>query len=1583
MPSHLDFDSTKRFRNYILGRTLTVENGPQTFTADTAPIQGTSDMSNVDPGDVETTRPTELSKAQTSNLYKPIEYFVNEDFTTIPRRANLALYPAFLIDQDHSFISIMKTEDYENESELMKFAAWNIRNNPQGPLYGRLRQNLYTATAGKVRVFDALQGNTSTAINLITGREPLIEGNTSITVNSSILLKGVDFLQTVAGVEFPWSVIPGDYLSNPRNPIINRPEKTTEAGKLIQDIAGGLGSLLGIARRPTVTRKPSDLFIEYMGRRQKSILYDNLSYSKYGPDYTTTARSQNTSKVFNFIDNVGENINKVLGLEAPNKYAYIGDDRGINVKDAMSDFNDRQIRSSYYLGMLFDPVQVNAFLRTKNIGEGGSIGGKLTWISSKSQNKLGENNVEYQSEGSQFSETLSTNYAFREDSILGLTQEILETLPTEGGASRSHVANVIDQTSRVFREDDKMMSRGSAVKYVDKFTGTESGVEYARVWTKDRSYMNYSDTMKRTGMSRKFDSSTFSNAWNLNIYPNSNGNGGFDSSSTNMSKGKGDGFYAKKYMFSIENLAWKTSNTPGFTYNDLPYCERGPNGGRVMWFPPYGLKVQEQNSAKWEENIFLGRPEPVYTYQNASRTGSIEFKVVVDHPSILNLMVKDLFKNMSDEEADNYINAFFAGAEDVDFYGLIRKYTTLTEDDVKKIQTYLNGNKDTNTITKYKTVIRPIPNTPTPKNEPKVVSIGTQLYFKNDYPNPKSMDIVTESTYEKLNSDYISDKSNYMITLNTGLDSLSAGAPNGWTTKQSVDYKSLSGKLAATRPTDEALTLIKTETIDKINQKFNELASNYGVFRADLADIKEGISGKTISNISINLGSRTSSPGSKNYNLKLAYRRSYSVIKDILNKIANTEADAETALKLVKWEGPTSTDTEKVEKITPIPFDSLGYVGYKGDLTFEFVANAGEQPVGTTQDCSDNYVLNSPELSQTAPVPFGCRETSVIIKYEQKDPDTVDTDDEPLETIVTETTGGQTGPPTPPIDEMKRIIMKTLSECYYFKKLEEDSPIQFSSLKEKLRYFHPSFHSTTPEGLNSRLTFLQQCLRPGETLPIKGISDIADLNARNTTFGPPPICVMRIGDFYHSKVAIKDINITFDEDLWDLNPEGIGVQPMIASVTLQVNFIGGHGLAKPVERLQNALSSNFYANTEVYDPRSISTEKTIGGEDVEKFTKEFLDTLVKEDAQRKNDTSQEPTSTEKSVTEGVFIGELELLDTISDTGSLSYDDLVKSLYDGVISYNNTFVSEYNSTINKYGLTLSSIILSPLYRSINNYTIQNGTGTETVQLFGEYPKASELEVLKRDFKSIILDKIKNSNISDIFRFDKDLKDTILRQTEALLNPYVYKKIGEIIDGISDNSIKTIGKRNKVIITLDKLNFIIETGHDGSIKGGKYTGVNFLGYTYDLLYDAYSDVVKYINDTAPLFSEDLDTTSYEFKRGGTMTDAQLSKFLSELLIPYITEIKNLFVKDPIFTDRIQKDINKRVDKFMSDEPGDKDFTRAVVKRKPEQPNGNPISFEIGDTTYVFSDDEKTKLKSVYTMSTNKTINELNYYRGNNNG
>ena len=709
MPSYLDFDSTKKFRDFILGKTLNQPNIPDTY-------QNVVIQSNIDPGTVDDNRKDTLTRIQNNNTFRPSEYIIREDLDVLPIIRNLGLYPYFPTNSpNYNLVGIMGSSSYDTESELFKFAANTIKNDRQGPVLSRIQRNLETATTGRIRLLDALDGNTATLSNILTGKEPLVESNNRITVAKTLPGKAIDFLQTLSGTQLPFSEIPGDYLTNPLNPTPNfRPEAKTAVGGLIQDITGAIGSLIGIQRRPKPSRKPSDLFIEYMGEGQKQRLFDGLTFNTYAPNYTTTARSQNSGKIFSFVDKVAQGVKNILGTEAPAGKAYIGDDRGNDVKRAMSDFNDRPVKSPYYLSVMFDEVAANLFnnpTKTRTISQGGNIGGNLTWYSSNSQNKLGKDNGEFDSERSKFEESLSTKYGFREDSILGLTQEILNSMPKDGSRF-DHIGNVIDQTSRAFKDGNIQISRGSAVKYLDG-KGEDAGVEYCRVWTKDRSYMNYSDVMplhgepldrkfykrssrpyRRTNI-RKFDSSVMSDTWNLNMGPMSNGNKDF-AGSTNIVDGypfgrdkDGKGFYAKKYMFSIENLAWKTSTLQGFTVLDLPYCERGPNGGRVMWFPPYDLKVSEQNNARWESNTFLGRPEPIYTYQNTERSGQVSFKVIVDHPSILNLLTREHFKGMSDEAADDYINSFFAGCKDIDFYSLIRTYTTLDGSDVDLIKQYL------------------------------------------------------------------------------------------------------------------------------------------------------------------------------------------------------------------------------------------------------------------------------------------------------------------------------------------------------------------------------------------------------------------------------------------------------------------------------------------------------------------------------------------------------------------------------------------------------------------------------------------------------------------------------------------------------------------------------------------------------------------------------------------------------------------------------------------------------------------------------------------------------------------------------
>ena len=154
-------------------------------------------------------------------------------------------------------------------------------------------------------------------------------------------------------------------------------------------------------------------------------------------------------------------------------------------------------------------------------------------------------------------------------------------------------------------------------------------------------------------------------------------------------------------------------------------------------------------------------------------------------------------------------------------------------------------------------------------------------------------------------------------------------------------------------------------------------------------------------------------------------------------------------------------------------------------------------------------------------------------------------------------------------------------EYEFFRKIEEDAPFLRDKIREKIKYFDPAYHSISPEGFNARLTFLHQCTRQGPTIDISNSA-----NASNLAFGRPPICVLRLGDFWYSRIIINSLSINYDNELWDMNNEGIGMQPMMAKVSISFDFLGGQDLGGPIQRLQNAVSFNYYANTRVYDDRA-------------------------------------------------------------------------------------------------------------------------------------------------------------------------------------------------------------------------------------------------------------------------------------------------------------------------------------------------------------------------------------------------------------
>jgi hypothetical protein len=161
----------------------------------------------------------------------------------------------------------------------------------------------------------------------------------------------------------------------------------------------------------------------------------------------------------------------------------------------------------------------------------------------------------------------------------------------------------------------------------------------------------------------------------------------------------------------------------------------------------------------------------------------------------------------------------------------------------------------------------------------------------------------------------------------------------------------------------------------------------------------------------------------------------------------------------------------------------------------------------------------------------------------------------------------------------KKQNSNNVSQCVFAEKGRDTAAILKGFQAVEGNYYQPVFHSQTPEDFHRRLTFLQQCMRQGAAKRYDVVDEKGVLRAKNSVFGRQPICILRIGDFFFTKVIIENLNIDYAETTWDMNPEGFGMQPMIAKITLQMKVIGGQSLIGPVDALQNAVTFNYYANS--------------------------------------------------------------------------------------------------------------------------------------------------------------------------------------------------------------------------------------------------------------------------------------------------------------------------------------------------------------------------------------------------------------------
>jgi hypothetical protein len=1331
----------------------------------------------------------------------------------------------------------------------------------------RINAEIYQATIGKVNL-ESLSDPFEASL-LVTGKEPLIYRNWRITVPESPVVAAFDFATRISGAYWPVSFIPGDYFDeNTKGG--QQTQQTSTALNVINQLTGGfLGPILN------KKRNPSQIFLANTGNGQRSVLFKNLDFNRYQPGY---------KKDFGGILGVAQAIvNLAVSLINPNGTLtggyYVG---SINAEPSSITSPPNQIPINPYGEQVQTPVygpselanlfegndgKLNFGVAGKSLSDGGGTDGGFVWVSPKYKSNAGFSATQGGGSGSLdegfkdisslYEKDESTNITFKENSILDNTQRIIDSADNVSGVSRlKHVGNAMNQVSKVFHDGYKEITKGSqVVSYSDNTTGGEKGIEYCRVFTKDTPYYTYADLQKTDGITisgRRFTNSVLDNTYNLNIAPLKN------PSSTNIiapdSMGKGG--YAKKYMFSIENLAWRTSSRPGYTYDELPVCEKGPNGGRVMWFPPYDLQFSDSSSASWNSQSFLGRPEPIYTYKETTRTGSLSWKIIVDHPSVMNTIVEKQLKNQSKERLDSIIDSFFAGCVKFDIYKLAIKFNTIPTSDLYTYQEILSNPRLTDAET-LNQINKEIPKdnstggkTDVGGNVDQTVVVDSSIkdfeqtyldfafYFENSVPgNPGSSTTTLE--YLDTYTSYVSDD-NIDKYVKNAESSFNAGDVN-----------------RNVKPFFEHV----------IKGNYNKFAGGTKNFITDAYDILE----KKLGKITIVMEGSASATGTPGFNQQLSERRIDAVTKFLKKQpVGDKSLDkffTDGSIKIVSSKG--SGETIVIPK-TNIEEGAGGTSGTTVDS-----GTGGD--VTCTQDIADS-LGNITSVSQVyAANAMACRRVKVKTITVVPSPVTTTTTKKP-DVVVTNTNGGTETLPIKRPEPSKSIVQKIkegiskkilrnlLSECDYFDVIEEKSPMLYSSIKEKIKYFNPAFHSMTPEGLNARLTFLNQCVRPGETIPIIGSDGKPKVSdAVNSSFGAPPVLVLRIGDFYHTKIIPETISFSYDPLVLDMNPEGIGLQPMIAKVTLNFKMIGGMGLAKPVEQLQNALSFNFYGNTEIYDERATWTEDTSA------LDKMVVDAII---AQQPPVTVDNASGGQQTNDAGTTIGQIKTTTPLTpsgETGEISYMKIMDKLLDDSKTY---FNSTFNSLTEIVKLTNYGILQTISgKRQFSKGTVETKTVKNPTQIFGKPADlAKQLDLL---FDKAISDVESNTNPIMVKILAKNIKDpNTLSILHSNLKRYLLRVKNDMLNSLNGVVNAKLGQQQvDYVQDIRKVNFInsLTDGKildDGSVKIYNLTetdktsasGTNTVhANTYDELTADFTNIYIQLESYLVLLSDDRDGPS----------------------------------------------------------------------------------------------------------------------------
>lgn len=888
---------------------------------------------------------------------------------------------------------------------------------------------------------------------------------------------------------------------------------------------------------------------EKLGLKKRTLLTGNFEGSLNPEGYKVTVNTEKYGEVL--IDAKKYVLSKYIS-ENNGLSAYYGEERD---KYVSANINE-------YPGV-YGIVSPNEQIRFYNINEENDFQGE---VSISPDFNGGGHSVYNVSEGTR-------SYSFYQEAEKGAVPTELETSVSNGSTvlldSYSGASRLLRKTNQLFKEakinslinrfhtdakdiDSELitaadsnfgLSRGRNLlkkKYEGKQVGdTTTGYDnpYCRVWTAHHQYsklkdrirpfvgddgkpLSLSETQSNYGLLRPEEGLTRLNDYSVL------GADGFVKITPTHDNGKlvQEADKLKNYMFSIENLAWRDV-TKNENSKALSKEQRGPNGGRIMWFPPYNLKFSENVNVNWNANSFIGRGEEIYTYTNTVRSGTLDFTLLIDHPSILNKWRGTSEDVVEKEEREKDLLRFFAGCGNLNDEVEAQKPT-----------------KETKASTTGEIPLT----TPEPTFYSK--DIAYVIFFPNDF-----------SAKDYVNNSNLDDAIKILKDYNNNSGASYSDRDESYKHEILQSHNLESKGFEPSGYTENIKKQLLGEYGDDIEIKFFN----------DLEDIASNFQGSTIfGHPSVNCEIKNvtvkgfaSSHGYESNNRDLCNRRRTFIQKLIEYKCQEL---SEANVEYVKLEGSTISvpDIDGREDVNSLNAK---------------IARAAYAVVSVSWK-EENIAYNAPSEGTS----FSVNGQNLSTEYKSK---------KAAETIATASSVTYT-------EEDYTYD----NEYLYFANVRGNEMI-YKNILDKVRYFDPAYHSITPEGFNARLTFLHQCTRQGPTNAVtsgrvKGKETDESGNtltngspdylkfAGNLSFGRAPYCILRIGDFFNTKICIDSMSINYDNNggvQWDLNPEGVGVQPMYANISISFKFLGGQDITRPIERLQNAVTANYYANASVYN----------------------------------------------------------------------------------------------------------------------------------------------------------------------------------------------------------------------------------------------------------------------------------------------------------------------------------------------------------------------------------------------------------------